>query len=196
MVKYAPFGVKKTFFAWEGESSMQLSSGGKGRSCVTTMIEQDTFESREYFNKALKMIARGEYTKASDLIQEALKISPENPLYLSCMGLCVGMQGNTFAGERMCRKAMGMAKVPDPTYNVNLGRILLRQGNRAGARNCFTKAYGLDNTNSPAALELSRMGVRKKPVLSSLERDHPVNIWLGRIRHRIRVMRNPGLKKL
>jgi Tfp pilus assembly protein PilF len=163
---------------------------------VTTMIEQDTFESREYFNKATKMITRGEYSDASQLIQEALKISPENPLYLSCMGLCVGMQGNTFAGERMCRKAMGMAKSPDATFNVNLGRILLKQGNRSGARNCFTKAYSIDNTHSPAALELSRMGVRKKPVLSCLHRNHPLNIYLGKIRHRIKSMRNPELKKL
>ncbi|MBU8922538.1 MAG: tetratricopeptide repeat protein [Bacteroidales bacterium] len=175
---------------------MQISSGAKGRRGVTTMIEQDTFESREYFDKALKMIARGEYAEASGLIEDALKISPENPLYISCMGLCIGMRGNTFVGEKMCRKAMGMPKTPDATFNVNLGRILLKQGNREGARNCFTKAYSIDNTHSPAALELSRMGVRKKPVLSCIRRDHPINIWLGKLRHRIRVMKNPGLKKL
>ncbi len=163
---------------------------------MTTMIEQDTFESREHFNKASKMIVRGEYAAASVLIQEALKISPDNPLYLSCMGLCVGMQGNTFAGERMCRKAMGMVKSPSATFNVNLGKILLKQGNREGARNCFTKAYALDNTNSPAALELSRMGVRKKPVLSCVHRNHPLNIYLGKLRYKIMMTRNPGLKKL
>ncbi|HSG26982.1 MAG TPA: hypothetical protein VLA34_00780, partial [Candidatus Krumholzibacterium sp.] len=75
-------------------------------------------------------------------------------------------------------------------------KVLLEQKDRQNARICFETAYKIDNTNAPAALELSRMGVRKKPVLSFLHRNHPLNIRLGKLRHRYRVWKNPGLKKL
>jgi len=52
----------------------------------------------------------------------------------------------------------------------------------------------VDNTSAPAALELSRMGVRKKPVISFLARNHPVNVYLGKLRHWLREKRAGDLK--
>jgi len=156
----------------------------------------ETFESRELYNKAEESIRRNNYREASVLLAEALKISPDNPLYISCRGLCVAMEGNPFAGKKMCMQAMNLAGPDrDPMLNVNLGRVQLLEGDRKNARDNFTVAYRLDQTNAPAALELSRMGVRKKPVISFLGRSHPLNVYLGRVRHRYREWRNPGLKK-
>jgi Tfp pilus assembly protein PilF len=157
---------------------------------------RETFESREFYNKAVANIRKSNYKKASRFIMDALKIAPDNQLYLSSMGLCTAMQGKPAAGEKMCRQAISMAgSVKDPMLYVNLGRVLLAGGDREEARNNFLIAYKIDDTNAPAALELSRMGVRKKPVISFLGRDHFLNIHLGRLRHRIREWRNPGLKK-
>lgn len=160
------------------------------------MALNETFESREFYTKAEGMIRKGDFRQASILIDEALKISPENPVYVSSMGLCVAMMGNSFAGEKMCRQALGMKNASCPLLLVNLGKILLSEGKRSEARDYFTKAYSLDNTFAPAALELSRMGVRKKPVLRFLNRDHWLNVRLGKIRHQIVLMRGSGLKKL
>jgi Tfp pilus assembly protein PilF len=160
------------------------------------LVNMETFESRELFNKAEQFIRKGYYRDAKALVSEALRISPDNPLYMSTMGLCMGMQGNLIDGENMCRKALSLSDTRDPLLFVNLGKILLEQGERMEARTFFSKAYAIDNTSSPAALELSRMGVRKRPVLSFLGRSHPLNIQLGKIRHQIRMMRNKGLKKL
>jgi len=158
--------------------------------------EKETFESRELFVKAENLIRKGDYKRAAVLVNESLRISPDNPLYLSAMGLCCGMQGKLLEGENMCRKALSMSDGKEPLLLVNLGRVLLGQGARKEARSCFSKAYALDNTNSPAALELSRMGVRKKQVLTFLDRDNPLNIYLGRIRYRIMLSRKKKLKKL
>lgn len=158
--------------------------------------EKETFESRELFVKAENLIRKGDYKRAAVLVNESLRISPDNPLYLSAMGLCSGMQGKLVEGEKMCRKALSMSDGREPLLLVNLGRVLLGQGARKEARSCFSKAYALDNTNSPAALELSRMGVRKKQVLTFLDRDHPLNVFLGRIRYRIMISRKKELKKL
>lgn len=162
---------------------------------MTTVLFKETFESRDIFSKAKTSLKRGDYQHASALLHEALKISPENPEYLSHLGLCIGIQGNLIAGVQMCSKAIKMS--PNiPILHVNLGRLLLEQGQRKEARESLMRAYKLDNTNAPAALELSRMGVRRKPVLPFLKRNHPLNIYCGKLRHWINELRRPDIKKL
>ena len=161
------------------------------------MLEpRDTFESREFYVKAEANIKRNNYGEALKLLEQALKISPENPVYLSMMGLCESMMGDPVKGEQMCRMAFQVAgRERDPMLYVNLGRVLLERGERMKARAQFMKAYKRDNTNAPAALELSRMGVRKRPPLSFLDRNHPLNKYLGKLRHRLKEKRSGGLKK-
>ncbi len=157
---------------------------------------RDTFESREFYIKAEANIKRNNYGEALGLLEQALKISPEHPVYLSMMGLCESMMGDSAKGEKMCRMALQLAGCErDPMLYVNLGRVMLERGDRIGARENYMKAYRRDNTNAPAALELSRMGVRKKPLISFLGRDHPLNKCLGKLRHRLRENRTEGLKK-
>ena len=161
------------------------------------MLEpRDTFESREFYIKAEANIRRNNHGEALKLLEQALKISPEHPVYLSTMGLCESMMGDPAKGEKMCRMALQVAgRDRDPMLYVNLGRVLLERGDRMSARDNFMKAYRKDNTNAPAALELSRMGVRKKPPLPFLGRNHPVNKYLGKLRHQLREKRIEGLKK-
>ncbi len=154
----------------------------------------ETFESQEYFHRAEICVQKRNFGKAEGLLAEALKIVPENALYLSYYGLCRGMLGEIREAERLCTKALKLAPT-SPIVNVNLGRIRLAQGNRKEARDCFSRAYELDNTNSAAALELSGMGVRRPPVISFLPRNNPLNIFLGKIRHRILGYKKVGLKK-
>jgi Flp pilus assembly protein TadD len=148
-------------------------------------MQDGTFESKELFNKAEASIRRGNFGRAAKFLRSALKIDPENPVYLSHLGLCIGLNGNKLEGEEICRKAVELSS-RNPVLLVNLGRILVAQNRRREAWECFTRAYKMDNTNAPAALELSRMGVRKKPMLPFLSRNHPLNIKLGIWRHKLR----------
>ncbi len=161
------------------------------------MLEpRDTFESREFYIKAEANIKRSNYADAVKFLEQALKISPENPVYLSTMGLCESMMGDPVKGEEKCMLALQLAgRERDPMLYVNLGRVVLERGDRMKARDYFTKAYRMDNTNAPAALELSRMGVRKKPVVPFLGRNHPLNKYLGRLRHQLKEKRAGELKK-
>jgi Flp pilus assembly protein TadD len=147
----------------------------------TQEFTEGTFESRELFRKAEIFIQRADYKGATSLLNAALKIAPENPVYMSHLGLCIGMLGNRMLGEKLCRKAI-MLSPTSPILFVNMGRILLEQGNRQEAREQFMHAYKLDNTSAPAALELSRMGVRRRPVIPFLKRGNSLNILLGKFR--------------
>ena len=157
-------------------------------------LKNETFESQELFRRAEACIVRGKFDKAEEPLAEALRISSENPLYLSYFGLCLGMRGDLGEAQKMCSKAAKLSP-HSPIILVNLGRVMLEQGNRKEARDFFSRAYSIDNTNSAAALELSGMGVRRQPVIHFLSRNHPLNIVLGRMRHRILGYKKPGLKK-
>jgi hypothetical protein len=43
----------------------------------------------------------------------------------------------------------------------------------------------IDPANAGLAEDLERLGRRRMPVLQFLPRNHPVNRWLGRMRHRL-----------
>ena len=175
---------------------LDFATGGHELTDKLKLEPRDTFESREFYVKAEANIKRNNYCEALKLLEQALKISPENPVYLSTMGLCESMMGDPAKGERMCRMALQLSgRERDPMLFVNLGRVLLERGERMQARENLMKAYKMDNTNAPAALELSRMGVRKKPVIPFLGRDHPLNKYLGNLRHRLKESRTEGLKK-
>jgi Flp pilus assembly protein TadD len=156
----------------------------------------ETFESRALLQEAKASIQRFEFRRASELLTQALKISPANPVYLSYKGHCVAVSGKMEEGEVLCRKAIQMSP-NSPMLLVNLGRVLREQGKRQEARRAFLRAYEMDNTNAAAALELSALGVRRTPVLRFLHRDHPLNIWLGEVRHRLFTrVKKPRWKKL
>lgn len=162
---------------------------------MTTLMEMDTFESRELFGRAEIQINKGRLREASSLLMHALKISPDNPVYVSYLGYCIGMLGNIEGGVKMCQRAAQMAPAI-PIVLVNLGKILVETGRRQEARKLFAQAYRIDNTHSPAALELSRLGVRKQPVLPFLGRENILNKYLGIFRHRIRELLNSRNGKL
>jgi tetratricopeptide (TPR) repeat protein len=137
---------------------------------MTTVMEMDTFESRDLYRRAEIQINRGRFREASALLTHALKISPDNPIYVSHLGYCIGMLGNIEGGEET--------------------------GRRQEARKLFTQAYRIDNTHSPAALELSRLGVRKQPVLPFFDRGNILNKYLGMLRHRLMELLNSRNKKI
>lgn len=162
---------------------------------MKTDFIEETFESNDLYRRSEICLKRKRYREASALLTEALKIAPDNPYYLSNLGLCVGMEGNFLAGERMCRKALTYSPFV-LLFFVNLGKVLSEAGRRKEARKCLMRAYMLDNTNAMAAIELSRMGIRRGRVFRFLNRDHPLNIFFGKLRHRILGYKNSELKKL
>lgn len=162
---------------------------------MPTAVEAEAFESRELFRRAEIQINRGRFREASAILTQALKMAPDNPIYISQLGYCVGMLGNLSDGEKMCRRAMTMAPTV-PIILVNLGRMLVEKGLRQEARILFTQAYQIDNTSSPAALELSRLGVRKPPVLPFLGRGNILNKYLGILRFHLFELLNCRNRKI
>jgi Flp pilus assembly protein TadD len=161
----------------------------------TPKAPSETFESQDLFRRAQVLVQKRNYERAESLLAEAIKIVPDNARYLSYYGLCIGMLGRAGEGENLCARALKLDP-SSPIACVNLGRLRLMLGNRKEAHELFSRAYAMDNMQSAAALELSAMGVRRQPVIPFLSRDNPLNLLLGRFRHRILGFKQPTWKKL
>jgi Flp pilus assembly protein TadD len=139
-------------------------------------------ESQSLFNLAIEHINRSRYGKAIPLLKEAVHISPENPQYLSYLGLCLAAEEIDFdAALKFCRRALVLAP-SDTVIQVNLGKVYKLMGDTESAYRVFLDAWRRNKAHPAPAAELSRMGIRRKPVIPFLERGHPLNKYLGMIR--------------
>jgi tetratricopeptide (TPR) repeat protein len=104
----------------------------------------------------------------------------ESPEMISLMGYSLAKESCQFnEGIALCEKAISLNPTQAEHY-LNLGRIYLLANKRERAIRAFK--VGLRVRKDPRIIhELKSMGVRKPPVLSSLPRDHKLNIVAGKL---------------
>jgi tetratricopeptide (TPR) repeat protein len=85
-------------------------------------------------------------------------------------------------GEKLCKKAIDIEFYQPENY-ANLARLYSLRGMRKEAVEAVRKGLQVDSTHEELRSMLTELGVRRKPVLSFLSRDHPLNRMLGRMRH-------------
>ena len=74
----------------------------------------------------------------------------------------------------------------------NLGRVWVEGGSRRKAVEAFDKGIALSPENRRLRKLREEIGVRRRPVIPFLHRDNPLNITLGRMRHRMKTRRLEG----
>ncbi len=137
--------------------------------------------------RGLAALEKGKTTAALAFLERAARVG-DNPVCLSCLGYCLARErGQVKAGMEKCRTAIEQDP-GNPVHHLNLGRILLLAGARQEAIDTFRRGLALGR-DARLVAELEALGIRRKPVLPFLRRNHPVNKILGLIRSRIG--RNP-----
>ena len=171
------------------ENRVFNARGSVYMSSVGTLEDIDghhgTHESNVLYNRAIEMLNRNRASAARKHLEEALQICPQHPAYLSLYGLCVAIDAEDFdSARRICEKAVKM-NPSDPVNRVNLGKVFRLQGDNGSAYEEFLAAWQLDRLHPAPAAELTRMGIRRPPVLRFLPRSHWANIFLGRLRSQL-----------
>jgi Flp pilus assembly protein TadD len=147
--------------------------------------ESSTIESQALYNQAMEYMNRNRYKRAIELLKEALHIAPDNPYYLSYLGLCVGYVGDDFdTAVTLCKRALVLSP-GDAAIHVNLGKVYKLKGDLTSAYSTFLSAWRRNKGHPAPAAELSRLGIRRPPVLSFLDRSHILNKYLGVMRSRL-----------
>jgi len=142
-------------------------------------------EAEELFEKGVKAVDKGNWVAALACFEKVVQ-TDGNAAASSYLAVCIARErGQVNKAEMLCREALN--KEPDnPVHYLNLGRIYLCQGKKTEAIQSFRE--GLSRGAEKRIIdELDRLGTRKKPVISFMERDNPVNKFLGIFFSKIRL---------
>ncbi len=94
-------------------------------------------------------------------------------------------EGRKREGLELCRHAVKVEFYRGENY-YNLARTYLLFDNRGAAVRAVREGLAVDPKDKRLRKLLKELGLRSRPVLSFLPRSHPVNRFLGRVRHRLR----------
>lgn len=137
-------------------------------------------------------LKEGRTKEAYAVLLKAVAEHPDDPFLLSYFGSLQAIVDKKFkSGIAACTRAILLLKKESfseeglyPVFYLNLGRACLAAGRKKDAIDAFKKGLRYDTGNSELKAELQRLGVRKKPPVSFLDRSHPVNRIIGKMLHR------------
>jgi tetratricopeptide (TPR) repeat protein len=139
--------------------------------------------ARELFVKGMSWWNRKKVEKALRCFQRAHELNSEDPHITSYLGLVLVDSGIYDKGLELCRGAL--RKSPsnaDLLFNLGQAYLLSSRRNEArltllrGARVCEDKHRFMD--------ALTKMGIRRKPIIRFLSRENFLNRWLGKVTYR------------
>ncbi len=117
--------------------------------------------------------------------ERAHRRAPGDARAMSWYGVTlVLVERNSNLGVLYCDQAVRLSG-PEPDLALNQARVALALGQRDRAVRAIER--GLDRTPGDPGLEAAQaaLGWRRRPVLSFLSREHPLNVWLGQLRSRL-----------
>lgn len=137
-------------------------------------------------DKLKQLIARGEAavdsgntTLAMVHFEEAASIR-DTPEVRSYRGYCLAREhGRIQEGAGLCLSAMQQEPLNSVPY-LNLGRIYLLADQKTKAIRTFRRGLRIEQ-NRRIIAELKNLGLRGTPIFSSLDREHPLNRFLGKL---------------
>jgi Flp pilus assembly protein TadD len=143
------------------------------------MLDLDAFRE---FREGLAQLRDGQATNAVELLRHASQRDPENPYYMSYLGLSLGhAEGMWAEAERLCHTAVCRGRRQAQLY-MNLSEVYLCSGRRRAAADTLARGLQYLPQDSRLQLEFGRLLERRPPVLGFLPRGHVVNRSLGHLR--------------
>ncbi|MEK6760044.1 MAG: hypothetical protein AABY51_09755 [Deltaproteobacteria bacterium] len=141
-------------------------------------------ETTGLVEKGIRFARDGRYDEALRVFDEDLCFT-QHPTAMAYYALSLAMvEGNFDKAISLCLIA-AEKEFYNPEIYLNLGRIFLLNNQKSVAIKAFRKGLKIDNSHYAILLEMRRLGVRRRPVLSFLSRQSSVNKFLGFIAGRI-----------
>ena len=136
-------------------------------------------EAAEFFTQGMEAMKNGFFDTALEFLEKAVSLD-SNPLYCSNLAVCLAKEKRDF------KRALSLCKEAaknDPRKSIHflcLGRVHILAGEKKDAIRIFNMGLRYEDNRSIVA-ELNKLGVRKEPVIPLLERDNPINKYLGKV---------------
>jgi len=143
-----------------------------------------TFTAEEHFREGQVELDRQRIDAALDHFRSAHRLDPTSPRFRSYFGLCLGLGERRFdRALELCRSA-AKEEFFNPALYHNLARLHLAFGFKADGIRFLRRALMIDPRNAAVLADLRALGIRRRPVLGFLRRNHVINRWIGRLRGR------------
>lgn len=142
-------------------------------------------EALEEFKRGLTLLRNRYPEEALQHIRNAAEMETSNPFYLSYLGLTLAMARKKWAdASRLCESALRL-KRGHPQLYLNLADVYIQAGRKEDAVDTLTAGLRYNSHDVRLRTILGKLGVRRPPVLSFMDRGHIINRSLGRIRNGI-----------
>jgi hypothetical protein len=144
-------------------------------------------EMRSHVEDGVRLCKEGDWNKGLPVLAAAIEnrgVAEQVPgIAYSFLGYGVArFQGKLREGLQLCEHSIKL-QYYEADNHFNLARVHMLSANRKLTVQALERALKLD-PDHPGLLALKlEIGMRKRPVLKWLDRDHPINRWLGRLRH-------------
>jgi len=134
---------------------------------------------REQFVAGKNFLKDNNMDRALKAFEKAYKADGGNAAYMSYYGMCTALRtGEIGLGLELCTRAI-KKEFFKAEYYLNLGMVYDAAGNKKGAIKVYLKGLKFDPQNPEINKRLLELGFRNKPIIKSLDRNNPVNKFLG-----------------
>src|SRR5215813_1123077 len=143
----------------------------------------DTEAFRE-FKAGLNLLRDNFAGRALPHMQRAMELDRNNPYYMSYLGVVLARSEQKWGeAERLCDAAVRMKRNQAQLY-LNLAEVYATAGRRDDAVEALRSGLKFARRDVRLTIAMNKLTHRRSPVLSFLERRHPINRHLGLLRHR------------
>lgn len=149
----------------------------------------------DYLEEIKKHLREGSGKAAMESVRRARKKFPSDLFLLSYDGLLTAtVEKRPDDGIKLCTEAVeGLENsVPFgsdffyPVFYLNLGKAYLAADRKKDAIDAFEKGLLNDRENHDLLWELRKLGTRKQVPFPFLERNNPINKYIGMLLHKIK----------
>jgi predicted Zn-dependent protease len=136
------------------------------------------------FKEGVELLKGGYPQKALPLLRRSVEAESANPYYLSFLGLAIARAEKKYSeATKLCETALQLKK-KELQLHLNLAEVYISSGQRENAISTLDHARESFGPNARLMKARSRIEKRRAPILPFLARQNPLNIKLGKLRHR------------
>jgi tetratricopeptide (TPR) repeat protein len=145
----------------------------------------------EYIRTVNGYLMKGNQKSAYAVIQRAMVMCPDDPFVRSFYGSLQAIVDKKHrSGVDNCSKAIAMVQkragtvgreMLFPVLYLNLGKAYVAAGKKKNAVAAFNQGLHYDPEHAAIQKEVKKLGARKKPHVTFLDRSNPINKYLGKV---------------
>jgi tetratricopeptide (TPR) repeat protein len=150
------------------------------------------FSAENAFRRGLAELVDGEAAKAAESFQSAILIEVQQGVrrpqmrYLSYYGLARAQANGTTPQAIQACETAARRDFFNPDLLLNLGKVYLLAGKMTKALATFQRGLELAPRHKALQTEFAKIDRREAPPLSLVNRSHPLNKMLGKLRSSLR----------